>query len=71
MFIYILRLVSPCYANVFRSFEVMLNYGLQVKFEHTPFHAESLGGIAFLLLAVVTMAFEIKLKRKFSHIWYF
>ena len=64
------RFVSPSYANVFRSFEVILNYCLQLKFEHTQFHTESLGGIAFLILAVLTMSFEIKLRRKLGHIWY-
>ena len=65
------RLVSPSYANVFRSFEVILNYGLQIKFEHTLFHAESLGGISLLLLAVIAISFEMKLRRRYAHVWYF
>ena len=68
---FIFRYVSPSYANVFRSFEVILNYFLQLKFEHTLFHFESVGGIMFLLLAVLSMSFEMRMRQKFGERWYF
>lgn len=60
--------VSPSKANVFRSFEVILNFLLQLHFEHTVFHSENAVGIGFLLLAVVIMGYEKEAMQRFSHI---
>ena len=65
------RFVSPSYANVFRSFEVILNYCLQIHFEHTLFHYESLGGMVLLVFVAVAMAFEAEMKYRFGDMWYF
>ena len=65
------RFVSPSYANVFRSFEVILNYCLQIYLEHTLFHYEALGGMALLIFAAVAMSFEAKMKYRFGKRWYF
>ncbi len=53
-----MRWVSPSKGNVFRSFEVILNCGLQVAIEGVPFHWVSVVGIAFLILAVIATGFE-------------
>ena len=61
--------VSPTKANVFRSFEVILNYGLQLHFEHMRFHPTDVVGIVFLLLAVVATGFEKEVIKKKLHPW--
>ena len=52
------KYVSPSKANVFRSFEVILNFGIQVKYEGTVVHFSSVAGIALLLVAVLMTGFE-------------
>ena len=37
---------------------MILNYCLQIHFEHTLFHYESLGGMVLLVFVAVEMAFE-------------
>ena len=58
--------VSPSKGNVFRSFEVILNYVLQLLLEHTAFHFSSVFGICFLLLAVVFIAAETEVMERYS-----
>ena len=65
------RFVSPSYANVFRSFEVILNYCLQIYLEHTLFHYEAVGGMALLIFAALAMSFEAEMKYRFGRRWYF
>jgi hypothetical protein len=60
--------VSPSKANVFRSFEVILNFVLQLYFEHTKFYPENAIGIVFLMGAVLIMAYEKEALEKFRHI---
>ena len=45
-------------ANVFRSFEVILNFALQVHLEKMPYHGINFVGIALLLMAVLVMSYE-------------
>ena len=59
------RWVSPSKANVFRSFEVILNYVLQLTLEHMVFHGISVIGIMFLLCAVVSTGFESEVMNKY------
>ena len=59
------RWVSPSKANVFRSFEVMLNYLLQVVVEHTMFHFGCAVGIGLLTVSVVCISFETKIMQKY------
>ena len=59
-----MKFVSPSKANVFRSFEVILNFVLQITIEHMNFHLIALLGIACLLLAVVATGFENEAMRK-------
>ena len=59
-----MRYVSPSKANVFRSFEVILNFVLQITIEHGSFHLIALLGIACLLLAVAATGFESEAMRK-------
>jgi drug/metabolite transporter (DMT)-like permease len=61
--------VSPTKANVFRSFEVILNYALQICLEHLIFHPTQIIGIVFLLLAVLATAFEQKVISMNLHPW--
>ena len=61
------RWVSPSKANVFRSFEVILNFVLQLHFEHTSFYPENAVGMVFLVSAVVIMAYENDVVKKFGH----
>ena len=60
------RWVSPSKGNVFRSFEVILNYVLQLVLEHTAFHFTSVFGIGFLLAAVVFIAAETEVMERYS-----
>jgi len=66
---YAVKWVSPTKANVFRSFEVILNYALQIFLEHLTFHPEHIVGIFFLLLAVLATGFEQEVKSKNIHPW--
>jgi len=52
------KYVSPSVANVFRSFEVILNFALQVHLEKMPYHDINFVGIALLLMAVLVMSYE-------------
>lgn len=61
--------VSPTKANVFRSFEVILNYLLQICFEHVVFHPTDICGIISLLLAVVATGYEAEVIKKKLHRW--
>ena len=61
--------VSPTKANVFRSFEVILNYLLQIFLEHQTFHPLSIIGILCLLLAVLATGFEKEVMKKKLHPW--
>lgn len=65
------RWVSPSKANVFRSFEVILNFGLQIYFEHTHFYPENAVGIVFLIVAVIIMAYEKEATKKFGRFRFF
>lgn len=59
------RWVSPSKANVFRSFEVILNYSLQILLEKMVFHPTDVAGIVMLLLAVVATGFETEVMARF------
>ena len=61
--------VSPTKANVFRSFEVILNYLLQIFLEHHAFHYSDILGIFALLMAVFATGFEQEVMRKKLHPW--
>ena len=61
--------VSPTKANVFRSFEVILNYLLQIFLEHHSFHPSDIFGIFFLLMAVFATGFEQEVMKKNLHRW--
>ena len=61
--------VSPTKANVFRSFEVILNYLLQIFLEHHSFHLFDILGICFLLMAVFATGFEQEVMKKNFHRW--
>ena len=61
--------VSPTKANVFRSFEVILNYLLQIFLEHHSFHLSDIFGIFFLLMAVFATGFEQEVMKKHLHRW--
>eukprot|EP00095_Tigriopus_kingsejongensis_P001150 maker-scaffold628_size122696-snap-gene-0.30 protein:Tk01150 transcript:maker-scaffold628_size122696-snap-gene-0.30-mRNA-1 annotation:"transmembrane protein 20" len=61
------RFVSPSKANVFRSFEVILNFILQVELEHTPLFPSNFVGIFLLLLAVVSTGFESEVMKRLGH----
>ena len=61
--------VSPTKANVFRSFEVILNFILQIYLENRPFHPTSIIGIFFLLMAVLATGFEQEVMKKKLHRW--
>ena len=61
--------VSPTKANVFRSFEVILNYLLQIFLEHHSFHPSDILGIFFLLMAVFATGFEQEVMKKNLHRW--
>lgn len=63
------RWVSPTKANVFRSFEVILNYVLQIFLEHMLFHPTDIVGILFLLLAVLATGYEREILAKNWHHW--
>ncbi len=58
--------MSPSKGNVFRSFEVILNYVLQLQLEHSIFHSSSIVGIMLLLSAVVFTGFETEMMTRFS-----
>ncbi|TRY75901.1 hypothetical protein TCAL_00676 [Tigriopus californicus] len=60
------KFVSPSKANVFRSFEVILNFVLQVTLEHTPMYVTCIIGIILLLLAVVCTGFENDVMKKYG-----
>ena len=66
------KFVSPSLANVFRSFEVILNFTLQVKLQGYPAYAINFVGIALLLTAVCMMSYEnkaqAKWRRKFKYL---
>ena len=66
LFIFYSRWVSPSKANVFRSFEVILNYALQLHFEHTKFYPENAIGIFLLVAALIIMAYEKEAYKKFN-----
>lgn len=58
------RQVSPTTVNVVQCFEVIVNYGLQIHFEHHSFHPSDIFGIFFLLIAVTGTVFEHKCLKK-------
>jgi len=60
------KFVSPSLANVFRSFEVILNFVLQVQLEKMAAHDINFVGIVLLLLAVIVMSFEAKALHKWG-----
>ena len=64
---FLFRFVSPSKANVFRSFEVILNYVLQLELEGTTFHVSNVFGIMFLLMAVFATGFESEVMSRVSH----
>jgi hypothetical protein len=45
---------------------VILNFLLQLALEHTLFHATSVFGIVFLLLAVFATGFEAEVLKRYS-----
>lgn len=54
-----LRHVTPAKAMVFRSFEVILNYVLQLTiFTSVPFHWTDPVGASFIMVSVIIMGFE-------------
>ena len=58
------RQVSPTTVNVVQCFEVIVNYGLQIHFEHHSSHPSDIFGIFFLLIAVTGTVFEHKCLKK-------
>ena len=58
--------MSPSKGNVFRSFEVILNYVLQLVLEHSTFHPTSVVGITLLLAAVGFTGFESEAMERYS-----
>ncbi len=59
--------MSPSKGNVFRSFEVILNYVLQLELEaDSVFHPSSVVGICVLLCAVTLTGFENEAMQRFS-----
>jgi len=60
------RFVSPTLANVFRSFEVILNFVLQVHLEKIPYYNINIIGICLLVIAVVVMSYENTAKSKWK-----
>jgi hypothetical protein len=65
--IYFFRWVSPSKANVFRSFEVILNYILQLFLEKMVFHPTDLVGIFFLIMSVIATGFEKEVMSRNLH----
>ncbi len=63
--------MSPSKGNVFRSFEVILNYVLQLLLEHSIFHVSNVFGIGFLLAAVIFIAFETEVMEKYAGRFFF
>ena len=61
------RFVSPSLANVFRSFEVILNFALQVILEKSPYYNINFVGIALLLMAVLVMSYENRAQIRWRH----
>ena len=58
--------MSPSKANVFRSFEVMLNYVLQVTVEGAAFHYGCTVGIGLLTLSVLCISMESTVIAKYG-----
>lgn len=56
--------MSPSKGNVFRSFEVILNFVLQVTLEGVVFHWACVLGIALLLAAVGMAGFETEVTQR-------
>jgi len=65
------KFVSPSLANVFRSFEVILNFVLQVELEKMAYHDINFAGIVLLLMAVIAMSFEARAHRKWGQAFRF
>lgn len=62
-----LRHVSPAKAMVFRSFEVILNYVLQLTlFTSVPFHWTDPVGACLITISVIVMGFERFFLRKYT-----
>ncbi len=58
--------MSPSKINVFRSFEVVLAFVLQLWLEHSELHYSSLYGLALLLSAIALTGFETEVMAKYS-----
>jgi drug/metabolite transporter (DMT)-like permease len=58
------REVSPTKVNVVQCVEVIVNYFLQLYFEHHSFHPSDIFGILLLLIAVNATIFEQKYLKK-------
>ena len=54
--------VSPSKANVFRSFEVILNYVLDLVLLSMKYHSLDVVGIVLLIFAVIATGFEEEVK---------
>lgn len=63
-YILAMKHVSPSKANVFRSFEIMLNYGFQIWLQGDVFHWSAVAGIGLLVAAVLLNAGEERLKKR-------
>lgn len=59
-----MRFVSPTKGNVFRGFEVIANFLLQIFYQGYQFHPSGTLGIAALLMAVALIPNEVKLRAK-------
>lgn len=62
------REVSPTKVNVVQCVEVIVNYFLQLYFEHHSFHPSDIFGILLLLIAVNATIFEQKYLKKLFHV---
>lgn len=61
-----MKWVSPSKANVFRSFEVILNCFLQIAIQHYEFHPAMVGGVVLLMLSVGAMSAEVVVTNKLA-----
>ena len=63
------REVTPTRVNVVQCLEVIVNYGLQIHFEHHSFHPSDIVGIFLLMIAVTATGLEQKVMNRNLHRW--
>ena len=62
-----MKYVSPTKGNVFRSFEVITNYVLQIYLQGCTYHPSAIFGISFLSMSVVLIGSESILRTKLAN----